>query len=287
MRATVAIAIIFAAILGFGITATSTAAAPEATFESAPCPMPIPIGQEPEDVECGYLTVPANRALDDDRTLRLAVAVLKATGDDPEPDPLVFLSGGPDAPSLPFMWSSQFAAPVQESRDIVFFDQRGSGYSTPLLDCPEFDTIENFEDARHACAVRHQQEGVNFLDYNTVEAMADLVDLMDVLDYESYNLYGTSYGTISALTALREAPDRIRSVVLDSVLPLESDIYIEQATAFDGALDVPSATAPPMPRATPPIRRWSRRSGTAPSCGSTRRPLISSSRIWTHQNRSR
>lgn len=68
----------------------------QATFEPAACDVALlPAGQDPVSMECGFLTVPENRGRSNGRTIELAVAVLRATGADPEPDPLVMLSGGP------------------------------------------------------------------------------------------------------------------------------------------------------------------------------------------------
>src|SRR4029079_5002544 len=109
---------------------------PVPTFEPTTCEIPLPAGQDPTNVRCGWLTVPENRSHPEGRTIRLPVVVLAATGTDPEPDPLVILSGGPGqwaiASVLP-RFSAEFAAPIQSKRDIVIFDQRGSGRSQPAL----------------------------------------------------------------------------------------------------------------------------------------------------------
>jgi hypothetical protein len=49
-------------------------------FEPAPCDFELPDGQTAETVECGLLIVPEDRTRSDGRTVKLAVAVLKATG---------------------------------------------------------------------------------------------------------------------------------------------------------------------------------------------------------------
>ncbi len=42
---------------------------------------------------------------------------------------------------------------------------------------------------------------------------------MEALEYDEYNIIGVSYGTRLALTTMRDRPQNIRSVVLDSTLP--------------------------------------------------------------------
>lgn len=64
-------------------------------------------------------------------------------------------------------------------------------------------------------------EGIDLKQYNTLTNAADLEDLRLALGYEQWNLLGSSYGTRLALTAMREYPQGIRSVVLDSTRPLQ------------------------------------------------------------------
>jgi pimeloyl-ACP methyl ester carboxylesterase len=53
------------------------------------------------------------------------------------------------------------------------------------------------------------------------------------LGYDQWNLYGISYGTRLALTAMRDYPAGIRSVILDSVYPPEVGFYTEQTANTD------------------------------------------------------
>src|SRR5262245_44608151 len=118
-----------------------------ATFESASCEMPPPDGQDPANVRCGWLTVPENRQHPEGRAIKLAVVILAATGPNPQPDPLVILSGGPGQWAIASVlrnFTGDFAAPIQLHRDVVFFDQRGSGRSQPALNCPE---VMRYQDA--------------------------------------------------------------------------------------------------------------------------------------------
>jgi pimeloyl-ACP methyl ester carboxylesterase len=186
------------------------------------------------------LTVPENRSRPEGRTIELAVVTLAATGTDPEPDPLVILSGGPGAwaidGSLP-RFTADFAAPIQAKRDIVIFDQRGTGRSQPELGCHEVTTYKDYlgtltpteEDADIdagiflECHERLVREGNDLSGYSSAATAQDIADLMTALGYDRFNVYGLSYGTRVALTALRDLPAaRVRSAVLDSVVPLQA-----------------------------------------------------------------
>jgi pimeloyl-ACP methyl ester carboxylesterase len=211
-----------------------------ATYESAACEMPLPEGQNPANVACGWLTVPENRDRPEGHTIKLAVVTLAATTTNPEPDPLVILSGGPGQwaiDSVLPMFSGDFAAPIQSRRDIVIFDQRGSGRSQPALNCPEVSSYRDAlgvlttteQDAEidaqifRDCRDRLVREGNDLSGYSSAATAQDIDDLMTALGYDRFNLYGLSYGTRVALTALRDLPAaRIRSVVLDSVVPLQA-----------------------------------------------------------------
>jgi pimeloyl-ACP methyl ester carboxylesterase len=73
---------------------------------------------------------------------------------------------------------------------------------------------------------------------NSRASAADVEDLRIALGYDSWNLLGVSYGTRLALTIMRDYPDHIRSVILDSTYPLEVDLLSAQSANFDRALRV-------------------------------------------------
>lgn len=225
-----------------------------ATFEEAPCEGPLPEGQAPANVSCGWLTVPENRRRPRGRTIELAVVRLATTAADPEPDPLLILSGGPGQWAIDGVlprFTADFAAPIQSKRDIVIFDQRGSGRSQPALNCPEVmsyrdslavlttteEDVEIDTEIFLACQERLVQEGNDLSGYSSAATVRDIEDLMTALGYERFNLYGLSYGTRVALTALRDLRgERIRSVVLDSVVPLQANL-VRTGSALERSFD--------------------------------------------------
>ena len=66
--------------------------------------------------------------------------------------------------------------------------------------------------------------GVDLAAYNSTENAADIADLRVALGIDSWNVYGVSYGSKLALIVLRDHPQGIRSVVLDSVSPPTNNI---------------------------------------------------------------
>ncbi|MBN1679859.1 MAG: alpha/beta fold hydrolase [Anaerolineae bacterium] len=198
-------------------------------FEPSACPF----GDTPDDVTCGYLVVPEDRADPASPTIRLAVAILASRSDTPAPDPVIYLEGGPGGSPLAFP-EDYYDLAIRDNRDLILFDQRGTGYSEPSLDCPEQDQLaldtldddlspetdrEGMIETARACRDRLVADGVNLAAYNSAASAADIADLRSVLGIETWNLYGISYGTRLALTVMRDYPDGVRSVVLDSVYP--------------------------------------------------------------------
>jgi pimeloyl-ACP methyl ester carboxylesterase len=226
-----------------GGTSTTTSvlprpAAPAASYAKAPCPNPIYTGLPQLDlgpgVECGYLTVPQNRADPNSRKIKLVVVTRKTTSPDPKPDPVLYLAGGPGGTPLVHNFDNW-----QLDRDLILLGQRGTMKDDPFLACPEVDQFlvravgigaqdpaysQQSATAVHACRERIAKDVIDVAAYNTTESVADVADLRTAMGIEQWNIYALSYGTDLALQVLRDRPDGIRSVVLDSVLPPPANI---------------------------------------------------------------
>jgi pimeloyl-ACP methyl ester carboxylesterase len=201
-------------------------------------------------VESGFLTVPEARSAasgwrGDEHVVRLYVTIIRSNNPHPKPDPVVLLSGGPGGSSRGMLESeerSELRNAILAERDLIAFDQRGTGASDPVLDCPDAGAAQiasvlsnedsharrrRFVTAALACRERLVSSGVNLKAFNTIESAADIDDLRRVLGYEQVNLYGISYGTRLALVAIRDRPAGLRSVVLDSTVPVQVSQYAE------------------------------------------------------------
>lgn len=234
----------------------SETAGPElaAQFSEDACEFDVPAGRE---VTCGWLTVPEDRSdPDNDSSIQLHVALFSSDSPNPAPDPIVYLEGGPGGDALeaiPFVFEMRFA-PFLANRDLIMFDQRGTGYSQPSLACPEnkeliFDLLEEDISAEAAselgveallaCHERLVADGVNLGAYNSAQSAADLNDLRLALGYEAWNLWGVSYGTRLAQTVMRDYPDGgVRSVILDSAYPLQVNLLTDTPANVARAMDV-------------------------------------------------
>lgn len=223
----------------------TTETRPEATtgarFVEGRCEFDEPPGYQ---VDCGWLVAPEDRSDPaNGKTVRLHVAIFRSQVAGVPEDPIVYLEGGPGGDALeavPFTFAQAFA-PFLESRDFIMFDQRGTGFSSPSLACPEtvelaFEQLDLDLDLDEAlaqelaaleeCHTRIVEEAELSL-YNSEASAADLADLRVVLGYEEWNLFGISYGTRLALTTMRDHPEGIRSVILDSTYPPQVSLPLE------------------------------------------------------------
>jgi hypothetical protein len=166
-----------------------------ATFAPAPCPMPnvsgIPQLDLGPDFSCGYLTVPENRSRAHGPTIRIAVARIKATSPTPEPDPVVWLTGGPGGTAIATA-NLTVAKGINADREIIFVDQRGTLHAEPALSCPEIDavqrealglaiadpaTAQKSDAATRTCRERLAGQGIDLAAYDTAQNAADIADL--------------------------------------------------------------------------------------------------------------
>ncbi len=201
-------------------------------FDPAPCPK-LEGAETLGSATCGYLVVAENRSRPLARTIRLMVAKYPARSPEKQPDPVIYLAGGP-GDIAPLEANGLIAADFIRDRDILVVSQRGTMFSQPALTCASIDdfartalglrfyseaTKRAHLAATEACHRKLAATGADLVAYNSTESAADFADLRKVLGYGAWNIYGTSYGSYLAQTLMRDHPDGIRSVVLDSVLP--------------------------------------------------------------------
>lgn len=191
---------------------------------------------------CGTYEVFEDRVAKQGRKISLRVVVVPALAATPEPDPLVLLAGGPGQAATEVKILKTVDR-IQRNRDIVLVDQRGTGSSGPL-DCetdPEegglsakFDDAYREEDFRKCLAGYDADPRL----YTTPIAMEDLDEVRGALGYEKLNLWGVSYGTRAALVYLRQHPERVRTVVLDGVAPMNLHLPLYMPRDGQRALDL-------------------------------------------------
>ncbi len=202
-------------------------------FEPADCPIDVP---DDPPIDCGYLIVPEDYDDPEGATIRLPVIIIHSRSANPTPDPLLYTAGGPGYSSLSLVWG--FArSPVVDARDVIILEQRGNLYAEPSLDCDIFVLQEETEGKTH-CLDSLLDRGIDLTRYTTASIVADLDALRRVLDYDEWNLYGGSYSTRLMLLSMSLHPQGIRSVVLQSVSPLNDTRYAHDPEHSARALQV-------------------------------------------------
>ncbi len=167
------------------------------------------------------MSVPLDRSGQTPGTVGLKVE-RKLAGFTPSRDAVVALAGGPGQSALGLgEFVAKAIAPALGSRDLLVFDQRGTGESDPLS-CPALSSQSEVEHAHSIgelvghCA---QQLGSARGDYTSRESVADIEAIRHAGGYEKLVLYGTSYGTKVALEYAERYPQHVEALVLDSVVP--------------------------------------------------------------------
>jgi pimeloyl-ACP methyl ester carboxylesterase len=203
------------------------------------------------NVECGWLSVPEVHSKPEGKVIKLGVMILKANGANKKSDPLIMMQGGPGGSTIQTYWLAMQPSEIRQTRDIVLFDQRGTKNTKPQLKCGELhdltlrtieqqlsseENIKLSEDALAACRTRLLKEGVNLDAFDSIENASDVEALRAALGYDEMNLYGVSYGTLLALHVMRDHPAKIRSVVLDAVVPTQENFGAAAAQSENRSL---------------------------------------------------
>ena len=169
---------------------------------------------------CATLRVPLDHAGQVRGTLTLAVGFAH-----PSRAPrgvLLFLTGGPGQPGIPFLprISTRLRAELAGYR-LVMFDQRGTGAAA--LACPALQRAAGASDltvvrpAIVASCARTIGPARRY--YSTAETVADMDELRAALGVPRLTLDGVSYGTFVAERYALRYPARVTRMVLDSVVP--------------------------------------------------------------------
>jgi pimeloyl-ACP methyl ester carboxylesterase len=167
---------------------------------------------------CTDLAVPLDRSGTVAGTISLSIE-RKLAGTTPTADAVLALAGGPGQAALPFAgFAAKAMAAGLHTRDMLVFDQRGTGSSDPL-GC---QALERFNSITLALAFQRCAEEIGPARgaFTTQESVQDIEALRQAAGYEKLVLYGTSYGTKVALEYAERYPQHVEALLLDSVVPI-------------------------------------------------------------------
>ena len=167
---------------------------------------------------CATLSVPLDRGGSVTGTAALKVERLQA-GAAPASTAVVALAGGPGQAAIPLAQATaKVIAPALDTRDLLVFDQRGTGTSGPLA-CSALEGAEALGAIGPAFERCAQQIGPQRGSYTTPESVADIEAIRQAAGYGKLVLFGVSYGTKVALEYAERYPQNVEALVLDSVVP--------------------------------------------------------------------
>jgi pimeloyl-ACP methyl ester carboxylesterase len=200
---------VFGAVLAVSLFAISTPAS-AATFKRCP-------GRP--DVQCGRVVVPYDQTGVVRGSLSLHVERMHTQGS--AKGALIALAGGPGQAATPFLSDFRVTLdPALHGRDLVVFDQRGTGRSGELF-CSGLGDHRLPDLGVGRCAGRL---GAIRGFYSTSESVSDIEAVRRAIGVDKIDLYGVSYGTKVALDYAIRYPEHVDRLVLDSVvMPGELD----------------------------------------------------------------
>jgi pimeloyl-ACP methyl ester carboxylesterase len=198
---------------------------------------------------CSKMLVPLDYANPDGTAITLLVAKRSATGSK-KLGSLIINPGGPGGSGVWYV--GYFNAAGLENYDIVGWDPRGVGHSTPVTcfgegDLDQYFSMDRSPDDPNELQARIdkqiefgqsclEQSGALLEHVSTMETVRDLDLLRHLVGDAKINYFGSSYGTkIGALYA-ETLPHRVGKMVLDGAVDINSSSKISQVDGFERAL---------------------------------------------------
>ncbi|MEU7023212.1 alpha/beta hydrolase [Streptomyces sp. NPDC046203] len=183
----------------------------------------------PDTLRCATLKVPLDYADPGGRTIGLAISRLKADSAEERRGVLLLNPGGPGAPGLllPIDPLLRIPAEVRRRYDLVGFDPRGAGRSTPV-NCgltaeeqagPPYKAETFTKDVERVRAVAEKcraAAGATLPHLTTRNSARDMDVIRAVLGERKISYLGISYGTYLGAVYTQLFPQRADRIVLDS-----------------------------------------------------------------------
>ncbi len=188
------------------------------------------------EAERGSFEVAENRNNPNSRKIRIGFVRFKSTSPNPG-DPIVYLAGGPGGTGTGTALGPRFPLfmALREVADVIAYDQRGTGFSTPTPSClaiPPFEgatftratIVPFYRDRLTKCFDQWTSQGIDIDAYTTLENAHDLEDLRRALGANKLNLWGISYGSHLGLTFMKYHGASVNRAVLSGIEGLDQTI---------------------------------------------------------------
>lgn len=222
----------------------------------------------PAGMECSTFAVPRDYADPGGPAWTIALGRLPATGPGPALGTIVMNPGGPGNSGLRALRTSGSLYDHLRTRyDVVSFDPRGIGASTPAIDCLSAELASAIRDQVSRPTTAQQQAladalaraqaldcerelGDSLGRFGTRDVARDMDVLRAVLGEGQLDYLGVSYGTYLGAVYAELFPGRTHRMVLDSAMNPANDyerLRHDQAIAFSAAIERFAADCPAHP----------------------------------------
>jgi pimeloyl-ACP methyl ester carboxylesterase len=213
-------------------------------------------------IQCAELSVPLDYARPNGQKITLELTRLPHQGSGQAKGDLLVNPGGPGGEGALFGASvyARNSAPMQAAYNVIGFDPRGVGFSTPKLTCdddysnaprPDYGTGGAHDDAvwlkkskayADACGRAFGAGAkVDLLDHiKTIDSVRDMNAIRGALGHAKLDYYGASYGTYLGQTFATVFPERVGRMVLDGNVNPDHVWYntqLDQDVAFNKNMD--------------------------------------------------
>ncbi|OZF28533.1 hypothetical protein CH295_18835 [Rhodococcus sp. 14-2483-1-2] len=192
-------------------------------------------GSAARELECATIEVPMDYAVPDGRKIEFTFSRLRAADPEKRRGVLMTHQGGPGQGSItyPLELANRPIREAVREYDIVSFDYRGTGASTPL-NCPptsvpyptvtgtqkvDFDAGFDWTSQANKALVECEPEYVRQI--TTPNIARDVDRVREALGEEQMAYYGVSYGTVVGMTYRAMFDDKVSRMWLDSILDPE------------------------------------------------------------------
>jgi pimeloyl-ACP methyl ester carboxylesterase len=263
--------------LGLGATSASATASASGAFRPASltwhaCQPDIVTGAQAYDavgpvkvstiIQCAELKVPLDYANPNSQKITLELTRLPHQGSGAAKGDILVNPGGPGGEGALYGASvyARNSAPMQAAYNVIGFDPRGIGFSTPKLTCdanysnaprPDYGEGGSHDDAvwlkkskdyADACYKNFGAHAkVDLLDHiKTIDSIHDMDSIRQALGNKKLDYYGASYGTYLGQTYATVYPKNVGRMVLDGNVGPKGvwyDAQLNQDVAFNKDMD--------------------------------------------------
>ena len=234
------ISCLFPTLLSCGNTSSSTPTSSPADTSTSVV-LTSPEWKKCGDIECASISVPFNYASPELGSFTLPLTRLRALDDDLRQGVLLVNPGGPGAPgtSLAQNAAYYFSKDLMTHFDIVGWDPRGTGASTPTFDCGD-SYSDFFANERTVASTKKFVDTCKAKNPEIISHMSTAASARDMnairlaLGEEKISYFGFSYGSTLGATWATLFPDTVQGGVFDASATPNSTSAERRLTQAEG-----------------------------------------------------